>query len=105
MSEGRKYSHGPWEVKPEEAHRDYIRIRGTTPGGIYKIANVHAPTLEGNGKWVNGEIEERRANARLVAAAPETFEAMESLVIEWAKSGDIAGAVHRCRQVIEKVEG
>lgn len=63
------YTEGPWEVKPEEIGKDYIRIRGTQLGRLYKIADVLAPENEFS-------FDECRANARLVAAAPELFEAL-----------------------------
>lgn len=65
-----KNSHtsGSWEIKPEECDRAYIRIRGTALGGRYKIANVLTPIYEGSH---HREAEETRANARLIAAAPD----------------------------------
>lgn len=67
-----KHTPGPWTVLPEELDRDYIRVRGTQLGKRYKIANVPTPT---NG--VEREAEETRANARLIAAAPELLEAIQ----------------------------
>lgn len=69
-----KHTPGPWTVLPEEVDRDYIRVRGTQIGMRYKIANVPTPT---NG--VEREAEETRANARLIAAAPELLEALAEL--------------------------
>ena len=67
---------GPWTLLPEEADKDYLRIRGTRLGGRYKVANVHHIRYEG----VHAVVRERddaesMANARLIAAAPELLEA------------------------------
>lgn len=69
-----KFTKGHWVVLPEEHHRDYIRIRGTHPGGSYKIANVCGIKVEG--PIPKKLIEEVRANAALIAAAPELYEAL-----------------------------
>lgn len=62
---------GPWEIKPEEVDRPYIRIRGTQLGGRFKVANVLSPDYDG---IHHREADETRANARLIAAAPELLE-------------------------------
>ena len=69
---------GPWTLLPEEADKDYLRIRGTRLGGRYKVANVHHIRYEG----VHAVVRERddaesMANALLIAAAPELLEALE----------------------------
>lgn len=64
---------GPWRVLPEEADRPYIRIRGTVLGGRYKVANVPTPVYDG---VAEREVEETRANAHLIAAAPELLDAL-----------------------------
>ena len=63
-----QHTPGPWSVKPEEVDRAYIRVRGTHLGGRFKIANVLTPNYEGSHPR---EADETRANARLIAAAPE----------------------------------
>lgn len=65
---------GPWEVKPEEVDKPYIRIRGTQLGGRFKVANVLTPVYEG---VPVREANETRANAHLIAAAPELLEALQ----------------------------
>ena len=67
-----KHTPGPWTLLPEEADKDYLRIRGTRLGGRYKVANVHHIRYEG----VHAVVRERddaesMANARLIAAAPD----------------------------------
>ena len=70
------YSKGPWEIKPEEVDKPYIRIRGTRLGGRFKIANVLTPIHEGDHPI---EADETRHNARLIAAAPELFELLTDI--------------------------
>lgn len=65
---------GPWQIMPEECDRTYIRIRGSLLGGRYKIANVITPIYTGVERK---ESDETRANARLIAAAPELLEALK----------------------------
>jgi hypothetical protein len=72
-----KHTPGPWGALPEECDKPYVRIRGTRLGGRYKVANVLTPVYEG----VHArEAEETRANASLIAAAPELLEALEKFV-------------------------
>lgn len=69
-----KHTPGPWEMKPEEVDKPYIRIRGTQLGGRFKIANVLTPVYDG---VPEREAKETRANAQLIAAAPELLEALQ----------------------------
>lgn len=64
-----KHTPGPWEVLPGESRKPYLRVRGTCLGRLYKIANV----------LLGFSTEESKANARLIAAAPELLEALESI--------------------------
>ena len=68
---------GPWEIKPEEVDRSYIRIRGTRLGGRFKVANVLSPDYDG---VHHREADETRANAQLIAAAPELLEALQLIM-------------------------
>lgn len=72
-----KFTKGPWQILPEEADKDYIRIRGTVLGGRYTVANVPTPVYEGAPPR---ELEETQANAALIAAAPELLAALEGLL-------------------------
>lgn len=71
-----QHTPGPWEAKPEECDKPYIRVRGTVLGSRFKVANVLTPVYEG---VHHREAEETRANARLIAEAPELLEALERL--------------------------
>ncbi len=66
-----KHTSGQWEVKPMG---EYLNIFTTghprNPNGHYSIASTSAQTK------VTGESE---ANAKLIAAAPELLEALETL--------------------------
>lgn len=68
-----RHTRGPWETLPEEAGKAYIRVRGTRLGATYKIANVLVHTYPGA---LDYELHEARANARLIAAAPDLLEAL-----------------------------
>ncbi len=67
MAEKAQHTQGPWAILPEECDRPYIRIRGNL-GSRYKVANVITPVYDGS---TEREAEETRANARLIAAAPD----------------------------------
>lgn len=83
-----KHTPGPWTLLPEEADKDYLRIRGTRLGGRYKVANVNHIRYEG----VHAVVRERddaesMANARLIAAAPELLEALKGLDEAYCRAG------------------
>lgn len=110
--ENAKHTPGPWTVLPEEADKDYLRIRGTRLGGRYKVANVHHIRYEG----VHAVVRERddaesMANARLIAAAPELLEALQGLVAVLDKqlhsphAAARASPLGRARAAIAKATG
>lgn len=72
-----KFTQGPWTICPEEVDKPYIRIRGTQLGGRFKIANVVTPVYEGVHER---EAQETRANARLIAKAPEMYSLLEEIL-------------------------
>lgn len=79
-----KFTQGPWTIYPEEVDKPYIRIRGTQLGGRFKIANVcnteWVPQNEVQEKIAAMELEETRANARLIAKAPEMYALLEEIL-------------------------
>ena len=95
---------GPWEIKPEEVDRPYIRIRGTRLGGRFKVANVLSPNYDG---VHHREADETRANARLIAAAPELLEALQGLLIRVADDEEYGPehAITIARAAINKATG
>jgi len=101
-----KHTPGPWQVLPEECDKPYIRIRGTVLGGRYKIANVITPSYEGVHER---EAVETRANARLIAAAPELLEALKAFVADWSDDTGMSSpsyeSVRLAREAIAKAEG
>jgi hypothetical protein len=89
----------------EETDKPYIRIRGTKLGDRYKIANVLTPVYDGS---LERETEETRANARLIAAAPELLETLEAVTDALAghelNNGDVS-AINKARAAIAKARG
>ena len=68
------FTPGPWFIKPSEAIRRYSSTRITildTQDGQYQRRHVIAQVAKGNGR---GD-----ANAALIAAAPEMYEALKKL--------------------------
>ena len=105
MSNMSKATPGPWQMLPEECDKPYIRIRGTQLGGRYKVANVVTPAYEGVHQR---EADETRANARLIAAAPELLEALQRLLSEndnMTQRINLIGAMEQARAAIAKATG
>ena len=98
---------GPWEIKPEEVDRPYIRIRGTRLGGRFKVANVLSPDYDG---VHHREADETRANARLIAAAPELLEALQLAEKAMVEGRNVTypewyGVINKARAAITKATG
>ena len=96
-----KHTPGPWVTLPEEVDKPYIRIRGTRLGGRYKVANVITPVYEGVHER---EATETRANARLIAAAPELLEALKKMLEVWEHGGIATYPIGEARAAIKKAE-
>lgn len=110
-----QHTTGPWKTLPEEAGKAYIRVRGTRLGATYKIANVLVHTYPGA---LDIELNEARANASLIAAAPDLIDALKDLAqsIVWKEFGECRGftkgmplpiitAVEKARAAIAKAGG
>lgn len=76
---------------PEEAGRNYIRIRGSFPGSKFKICNVLIPDCTDAQRSAHQrELEETRANAHLIAAAPGLLSAIERLLDAALAGNDVS---------------
>lgn len=74
-----KFTKGPWDLLPAEESKEYLRVRGATLGGRYKIANVLDLQSHHDGsEWCKREVEESIANAKLISCAPDMYEMLES---------------------------
>jgi len=111
LSEQGKNTPGPWQTLPEEVDRDYIRVRGTRIGCKYKIANVPHTIIPGQ----TYGVDETRADARLIAAAPDLLAALEALtpILEAAESNAsgnpewfwVSPRINAAREAIAKAKG
>lgn len=68
----------PWKLLPSEEGVPYLRIRGTQLGDRYKIANVIL--LD----YIQRDVIESQANAKLICAAPELLQALIKLANSYA---------------------
>lgn len=107
-----QHTPGPWRVLPEECDKPYIRVRGSALGSRYKVANVLTPIYDGVHER---EAAETRANARLIAAAPDLLAALQTAVHLYTQYGLVSGAavdgisggrwVNEARAAIAKATG
>ena len=79
--ENAKHTAGPWTWAEDHPQNACVSIYGSADWGLTSIASLYnAPedmgaTQDANGVW--GDHPARRANARLIAAAPELLEALK----------------------------
>lgn len=96
-----KHTPGPWSCCQEEHGVPYLRVRGTVIGERYKIANVlldpycDSPCAS----------EEAKANARLIAAAPELLEVAQEVLADDMLQYLPAEYVAKVRAAIAKATG
>ena len=67
-----KHTPGPWEVFEREPDKNYLRVRGPL-GRRFKVANVINTKQPDEREWAETE-----ANAKLIAAAPQMLEALQT---------------------------
>jgi len=99
------FTPGPWEIEPIESVDN--------PGKLFELsANdvMIARNWQTFGGWIPGGRAEARANARLIAAAPELLEQcklFEKVLTHLINSGDSGADLERdkLREVLAKVEG
>jgi hypothetical protein len=81
--ENAKHTAGPWTWAEDHPQNACVSIYGPSDWGLTSIASLYnAPsdmdaTQDANGVW--GDHPSRRANARLMAAAPELLEALKHI--------------------------
>lgn len=74
MSESNKFTPGPWEVV-EDIRYENTESQYTAGFDIFNFDGVSVVGCEG----ISGDSEKERANAILIAAAPDLLEALENL--------------------------
>ncbi len=95
-----QHTPGPWKCLPEE-DKPYIRVRGTTLGRRYKIANVMDPVNSG---VTDQYFDETRANARLIATAPDMYAALKQIAsINEYNTSSMGWVVELAKTVLKKV--
>ena len=92
MGKKSKPARGPWRIGRSVANGVQIFRDVDYPMGSHVIC-----TMPEKGKGGT-------ANARLIAAAPDLYEACKAIVRNWEK-GDLAGAARECANAIAKAEG
>jgi hypothetical protein len=73
-----KHTPGPWECEPSPLWKTahiWARNTGGKVSGV--VATIHAD-------WAHeSQCEEQASNARLIAAAPEMYQALQAVMEEW----------------------
>lgn len=95
-----EHSKGPWKILPEEVDKPYIRVRGDRLGGRFKIANVLTPVYA---DVHEREAQETRANAILIAAAPDLLAALQFVMS--ATGEQLTSAFEAAQDAISKATG
>lgn len=95
MTHENKHTPTPWQLKPGETGVNYIRIRGTSLGHRYKIANVSCPFWKGMHEMEH-DHEESRANAAFIVRA---CNAHDELVDVAREALLVAGAIGAGREI------
>ena len=86
-----KYTPGPWRIGTPPPNGE--QTVGTLNGLMVAVATIGA------------EMEETKANARLIAAAPELLEALQSVLDNCLDSEGLCAAHAKARAAIAKATG
>jgi hypothetical protein len=93
---------GPWGIAPgfesTSQYRNHWRVTAKSPHVNGKMQTV----CELNGPW---DEENYKANAKLIAAAPELLEAAELAEAAWTGNGDMSTAIDALLLAIAKAKG
>lgn len=98
---------GPWKCLREEVNKHYIRISSTKLGERFAVANVLIPLYD---DVHEREAKETRANAKLIAAAPELLEALQLAEKAMVEGRNVTypewyGVINKARAAINKATG
>jgi hypothetical protein len=90
---------GPWHA--------FQQTYNPSNKGLFEVDANHP---SGNRQTIaftplNGDGHEMWANARLIAAAPEMYEALQNLVADWERCIGAIPDDHEAREVLAKVDG
>lgn len=94
----RNHTPGPWDAARKQCHQDFIEIthRCEQPGAASKVlARVTVRAC-----WKD----EQEANASLISAAPELFEALEEIVFDGILAHE-PGLLSRAKAAVAKATG
>lgn len=95
MSGEFKGTPGPWKCLREEVNKHYIRISGTRVGERFAVANILIPLYD---DVHEREAKETRANAQLIATAPEMLEVLQEMV---GSLGVMVKDPENCHEIIK----
>lgn len=106
MSDTPKHTPGPWGIEPDPCHYDTMTT--VTAGGTRNKPPVNQMIVAVGG-YAN--VDEAEANARLISAAPELYEALKELMDVQGKSvigapvKPWSNAMDKALRAVRKVEG
>lgn len=104
-----RWTPGPWEFNGPGSC-GWVHVMGhPTPNTNWCVATCTNGRLDGDGSKFAGIQKEAEANARLIAAAPELYEALEDVERMFTSFPLLAGAnsgkVSKIRAVLAKARG
>ncbi len=97
-----KHTPGEWTLDHRQAGRVVIAGRPGFNGGCYRVADAY---FSNSGLANTPRIEEAKANARLIAAAPDLLEAADWVWKVRGHPADMASAMLALKAAISKATG